>query len=298
MIIDDIGEFGLINLIKKGKKYIGDDCAVIHSNLLISVDTFIEDIHFSKRYFGYEDIGYKCVGAALSDIAAMAGKPEFYLISLGLTGKEMVKDIEKIMRGMEILGGKYGLTLIGGETVFSQKINISVIVIGTADNPIYRKGASPGNYIYITGEAGWSYLALNSLKMGRKTEFDHYHLRPEPKIHKAFRIKKLYNPTAMIDLSDGLIQDASHIAEESDVAIKIETGLIPMSKEKVKFSKELGINPQEATLYGGEDFELLFTSKIKQEEEGIKIIGRIEDGRGIYLDGKRLEEIKGYNHFG
>ncbi len=296
MLIDDIGEFGLINLIRKGKKYIGDDCAVIHKNILISIDTFIEDVHFSKRYFEYKDIGYKCLGAALSDIAAMAGKPEFYLISSGLTGKENVKEIKEIMKGMETVAKKYGLTLIGGETVFSKKINISVVVIGTSNNPVYRKGAKPGDFLYITGETGWSYLALKSLKMGRRTEFDHFHLRPDPKIDAALKIKETYKPSAMIDISDGLIQDAHHIAEESRVSISLNMDLIPMSKEKIKFAKELGISPLEATLYGGEDFELLFTSKVRKEGKNIKIIGKIEDGEGVYLDGRRLK-IKGYNHF-
>ncbi len=297
MTINNIGEFGLIDIIRKGRKYIGDDCAVIHKNLLISIDTFIEDIHFSKQYFTYKDIGYKCAASAVSDIAAMAGTPEFYLISLGLSGKEKVNEIKDILNGMGMVEKKYGLTLIGGETVFSKIINISVVVIGTSNKPVYRNGAEIGDYLYLTGETGWSYLTLQSLKMGKRTEFDHFHLNPEPKIKEAIKIKDIYHPTSMIDISDGLVQDAAHIAEESDTAIYLDRNLIPMNKEKIKFSKKLGIDEWEAALYGGEDFELLFTSKVKRKMKGVKIIGEVKKGSGIYLDGKRLKEIKGYNHY-
>lgn len=306
MKLSSLGEFGLINkiqsqlpLINKSDviQGIGDDAAIMRTaknkQLVATIDTLIENVHFSMDYYSFYDLGWKSLAVNLSDIAAMGGNPKYALISLGLPSSIDSKNIDEFYRGMKFLQKKYSVDIIGGDTVYSPKgIYITVAVLGEI-NPkkiLYRSGATEGDLILATGEFGG---ALDDQK----------HRRSLPRIIEGQIIAESGYATAMMDDSDGLARSIHEICRQSKVGAKIFEELIPKAK---------GADLNNA-LNGGEDFELIFTCKEKyadkirkavMEKTGTKvsIIGGIVGKKyGIKIIDKNEKskklEIGGYEHF-
>jgi len=246
--LSQIGEFGFIDLIRKqmgssGKRVrgIGDDTAVVPSlknkKLLLTTDMFLEGVHFSRRTPA-KAIGHKAMAANLSDIAAMGGVPKYALVAMGVSGSLKWKYLRQIYEGMNKTAKEFGVEILGGDTVQSNKIIINVSLIGEAQRHelLTRCGAKKGDQIFVTGRLG------RSLQSG-------WHLRFKPRIEESRYLVKKFKPTSMIDISDGLAADLGHILKESKVGAVIYEDKIPRR----------GQASLKNALYDGEDFELIFT---------------------------------------
>ena len=300
MILSDLGEFGLIGFIdrKIGKcsralKGIGDDTAVIplssRKYLLFTTDMLREGIHFTRK-MPAQGIGHKALACNISDIAAMGGIPQYAVVSLGAPGTCPQRFISGIYDGIRQTAKKFGVEIVGGDTIKCKEIIINVALTGEVGKKhvIYRSGARCGDHIFVTGPLG------NSLSSG-------WHLNFVPRVKEAQYLVKKFRPTAMIDVSDGLAADLGHILSESRVGAVIEEDLIPRRK---------GASLKQA-LHDGEDFELLFTlpaAKAKAFEscggknfKSYRIGQVVDDEFGLQLrteeSGLKTVKGKGYTHF-
>lgn len=298
--LKDIGEFGLIDLIQRQAPRsrdtllgIGDDAAVIagdsQEDILSATDTIVEGIHFSKGTPA-PLIGRKALACNLSDIAAMGGWPLVALVSLGVSAKRPVAFIRSLYRGMNDLARRYKMGIVGGDTVKSKQLFLNVTVLGKVERgrAVTRAGARGGDVIFVTGPLGRS-LALKK------------HLTFEPRVQQARFLMRYFPPTAMIDISDGLLADLGHILQQSRAGAVVYTHQIPRAR---------GATLRQA-LTDGEDYELLFTLPPDLAERVIKRqprpqqffpIGQIvEPQRGVILLDKKARRLKlpgrGYTHF-
>ncbi len=275
--IGEIGEFGLIERIRKWItpsdrsliKGIGDDVAVIEMGkkaLLITTDILIEDIHFKRRWSDPYHLGKKSLAVNLSDIAAMGGTPKYFLISLGLPKNLSLSFVSSFYRGLKEGAKPFRVDLIGGDTSLSSKmvINICLLGEGRKESLLFRSGAKAGNDLYVSGYLGDAALGLKILQkkglQGEPKGLIRKHLSPTPRIQLGQAIAKQRLATAMIDVSDGLLIDTSHLLEESKVGARIWEDRIPLSGAYKKWATNYAKNPYHFALSGGEDYELLFTA--------------------------------------
>ncbi|MFH1655459.1 MAG: thiamine-phosphate kinase [Candidatus Omnitrophota bacterium] len=303
MNLGKLGEFGLIADIRKMVKVdssvvkgIGDDTAVLKYSkdryLLFTSDMLIEDVHF-KRSAKPFDIGHKALASSVSDIAAMGGRPKYAIVSIGLPKKLNVAYVRNLYAGINNASKKFRINIVGGDTNRSQKIIIDIALIGEVEkkNLVLRSSAKAGDLIFITG------LLEPTLRTGK-------HLTFKPRFKESRFLVKNYRINSMIDISDGLIQDLSHILDES------KKGAIIYEKAILKIR---GTSLKEA-LYGGENYELIFTlSKdqarrlIRDKSKGkikfsVSEIGSITNSKNklIFIDAnsnKKSLKIKGFRHF-
>ncbi|NQT46773.1 MAG: thiamine-monophosphate kinase [Candidatus Omnitrophica bacterium] len=221
---------------------IGDDCAVIRYRpgryLLLAQDMLIDGVHFELSEVTPQEIGHKALAVNLSDIAAMAGTPKYALVSLGLPKRVSRSFVINLYKGMRRLGCRFGVEIVGGDTNRSKALVVDVTIVGEVrqDNLVLRRGAKPGDAIYVTGTLGGS--------GGGK------HLNFIPRINEAQTLKRFVDLHSMIDISDGVAKDLVHLIRGENLGAIIEEDKIPISK---------GCNSIEKALTEGEDFELLFT---------------------------------------
>jgi len=248
MKISQLGEFGLIDVLKKFApvskeviRGIGDDAAVLPYSkseyLLLTTDMLAEDTHFT-RHMSPQAIGHKALACNISDIAAMGGRPTFAVISIGIPKNLAVRFINDIYKGILLLAKSFNVIIVGGDTIKTDKIVINIALLGLVKkkNLITRDGATPEDWIFVTGPLGGSF------KSGR-------HLNFLPRLAQAQFLVEKFPPSAMIDISDGLSGDLNHILKASRVGARLDHASIPRYK---------GVNLSQA-LNDGEDFELLFT---------------------------------------
>ncbi|MDO8281618.1 MAG: thiamine-phosphate kinase [Thermodesulfovibrionia bacterium] len=314
MKLSQLGEFGLIKEIKRicdnGSKNvllnIGDDAAAVKTGsgtTLISSDMLVEGVHFDLKFTSYYQLGHKVLAVNLSDIYAMDGEPKYFLLNIGIPNKCEINDIKDLYRGMRKLADMHGVAVIGGDTSSSEHgLVLSGTIIGEAKRVISRKGAKPGDSIYVAGTLGDSAIGLEILKQGKgkmvkgidKEYLCKRHLMPEPR-----PLKKTKDITAMIDVSDGLLIDLSHICDESAVGAVIYEEKIPLSKELSAVSKKSGKDPLSYALKGGEDFVLLFSSSAKSRKDAVRIGEIINKGRYIIDSNGKKQAFRseGYEHF-
>ncbi|HEV8514030.1 MAG TPA: thiamine-phosphate kinase [Cyclobacteriaceae bacterium] len=310
--IADLGEFGLIERIKNNfsiqnsssLKGIGDDAAVIDigtENLLVSTDMLIEGPHFDLSYVPLQHLGYKAVAVNVSDIAAMNGRPEQIVISLGLSNRFSLEAIDMLYEGIHAACKNYKVDLIGGDTSSSGSgLVISITAIGRAakDKTILRSGAKANDIICVTGDLGAAFIGLQVLEREKEVfkanpqmqpDLEKYEyvvgrqLKPEARmdiIHE-FAEKNIV-PTSMIDVSDGLASELLHLSKNSKVGIKLFEEKIPIDTETYNTAIEFKMDPITAALNGGEDYELLFTIKpsdfeLLKNHADIHFIGHTHD---------------------
>jgi thiamine-monophosphate kinase len=253
-------------------------------------------VHFTPSTFSYYNIGYKALASALSDIAASGGKPEWYLLNLGIPRKQTIEEIKEILRGMKYLEKKYSIKLLGGDTVRSTFLFLSITVGGITKNPILRSRARAGDKLYLTGNVGGAGMGLFALRNGIKSSITKYHLKPEIRCDESLILIKKYHINSMIDISDGLLIDSNHLAQESKKQLNINFKDIPACSECKEFAKKHSLDLKECILTSGEEFELLFTSPDDIKEKLVSKIGYVSRGKGVYIDGK-LTPPRGYRHF-
>lgn len=325
----EIGEFGLIERIKKWVTLddpslvqgIGDDAAVIEWGdkvLLVTTDILIEDIHFDRSWIDPYYLGKKSLAVNLSDIAAMGGSPRYFLISLGLTKNLPFTFLSRFYRGLKEEAKRYGAELIGGDTSLSHKIIVNICLIGEGKkgNLLFRKGARVGDDLFVSGTLGDSALGLEILKKKRRLKGSNVlvkkHLSPCPRIQLGQTISRHQWAHAMIDVSDGVIIDTTHLLKESGVGARIWEEKIPLSASYRKWIHSFSKDYYSMALTGGEDYELLFTAPPEARKKltslGLSVqipitcIGKIlpkkEGFRIVKKDGKEYFPSQGgFDHF-
>lgn len=308
--ISTLGQFGLIDRIADSNKIrnhstikaIGDDAAVIDVGdryMLLTSDLLMEGIHFDLTYFPLKHLGYKAVVIGISDILAMNARPEQLTVSLAVSSKISIEQIDELYRGIYAACEEYGVDLVGGDVTASiNGLVISVSAAGSVakERVAYRSGARPNDLICISGDMGSAFMGLHLLEREKrvldghsdpKPQFAGYEYLLRRQLQPYARLDVIESletenivPTAMIDISDGLASDILQICKSSDVGVKLFLDRIPIAGETYKFCDELHFDPVVAALNGGDDHELLFTVPIEQQQAvmrmgGIDIIGHI-----------------------
>ena len=327
--IATLGEFGLIHRltddirpINESTHYgVGDDCAVLSypndSEVLVTTDMLMEGVHFDLTYVPLKHLGYKAAMVNLSDIYAMNGTPRQITVSLALSKRFCIEDIEDLYDGIRLACEQHGVDIVGGDTTSSLTgLAISITCIGEArkDNIVYRNGAKETNLICVTGDLGAAYMGLQLLEREKAVFKGQKEVQPdfagkeyllERQLKPEARhdiIRKLaeagIKPTAMIDISDGLSSELMHICTQSHVGCRIYEEHLPIDYQTAIMAEELNLNVITCALNGGEDFELLFTVPIADHEKvaamkDVRVIGHIvSDNMGLALitrDGVEME---------
>jgi thiamine-monophosphate kinase len=246
---------------------IGDDTAVLRfkpvNELLVTTDLCVEGFHFRREWHPANCIGHRCLARGLSDIAAMGGEPTACFLSIGLPEDLPQRWVTQFVHGLAALARRFGVELAGGDTSGANAITADIVVVGQVPRgkAILRSGAKPGDRIFVTGELGESAATLQRLFAGEKirSSRQNRHFYPNPRIAVGQYLRRKGLATAMIDLSDGLSVDLSHICDESRVGSMIRAAQIPVARKATL----------ELALHGGEDYELLFTAGSSTEIPGI-----------------------------
>jgi len=267
----------------------------------------MEDVHFRREWYPAEAVGHRCLARGLSDIAAMGGEPVAVFLSLALPARLPQKWVDGFMKGFVRLAKKFNVPLAGGDTGESPAgVLADIVVLGSAPkgSAVLRSGARPGDLIYVTGAVGGSAAALASLRRGKKIRASEYerHFWPTPRIRVGRFLREHKLVSSMIDLSDGLSTDLSHICDESRVGAEIERKNLPLAS----VGKPPKVVDLEFGLHGGEDYELLFTAhpgkNIPSRIAGVTVtrIGQITSTRSVFIDdGRRRSKLqpRGWEHF-
>ena len=340
--ISKYGEFGLIKHLTKDlkhvqpstKKGVGDDCAVMDfgsKRVLMTTDMLLEGIHFNLEYVPLKHLGYKAAVVNFSDIYAMNGTPTQITVSLGISKRFSVEDIEALYSGIRLACERYNVDLVGGDTCSSMTgltISITCLGVAAAKDIVYRNGAKLNDLICVSGNLGTAYMGLQLLErelmVHRSTNYGtnlspstgetergseasafegkeyllERQLKPEARrdILEALR-KAGVKPTAMMDVSDGLSSELLHICSQSGVGCCVYEDKLPIDYEAAALAEEMNLNIVTCALNGGEDYELLFTCSINDYEklipiDDLYIIGHITKPEyGCNLIGRNGEEI-------
>lgn len=331
--ISKYGEFGLIKHLTKDlklvqpstKKGVGDDCAVMDfgsKKVLMTTDMLLEGIHFNLEYVPLKHLGYKAAVVNFSDIYAMNGTPTQITVSLGISKRFSVEDIEELYSGIRLACERYGVDLVGGDTCASMTgLTISITCLGTAaaKDIVYRNGAKLNDLICVSGNLGTAYMGLQLLERERlanaaNPDFEgkeyllERQLKPEARRDILESLRKAgVKPTAMMDISDGLSSELMHICSQSGVGCCIYEDKLPIDFQAAALAEEMNLNIVTCALNGGEDYELLFTCSLDDYEklipvEDLYIIGHITKPEyGCNLIGRNGEELplkaQGWNAF-
>jgi thiamine-monophosphate kinase len=291
---------------------IGDDASVLHipkdHEILVTTDFSLEGIHFRREWHPPESVGHRCLTRGLSDIAAMGGEPIAAFLSLALPAKLPQKWVDQFLNGLLQLAKRFNVELAGGDTAESRHgVLADIVVVGSVPKgkAVLRSGAQLADKIYVTGQLGGSAAALAFLRTGKRRldpkSFPR-HLFPESRIEVGRFLREKRIATSMIDISDGLSTDISHLCRESGCGAEIREAAIP--RAKIGNSREVDLD---LALHGGEDYELLFTApantRMPSTIAGIEIseIGKITRGRRLTLrnaSGATIKfEPRGWAHF-
>lgn len=299
--ISTLGEFGLIDRLTKdieltnasSKKGVGDDAAVLEYNdteVLVTTDLLLENVHFDLTYVPLKHLGYKAAIVNISDICAMNGTPRQLTVSLGISKRFTVEHIEQLYSGIKVASKLYGVDVVGGDTCAShQGLVISITCIGDApkDKIVYRNGAHDTDLICVSGNLGAAYMGLQLLEREKVASAGRADFEPDfagkeylverqlkPEARKDI-IEELaaagIKPTAMMDISDGLSSELLHICKQSNVGCRIYEDRIPIDYQTAVMAEELNMNLVTAALNGGEDYELLFTVPLTDHEKVSKL---------------------------
>lgn len=336
--IEALGEFGLINHLTKWVKVVndstlkgvGDDAAVIdignNEAMLISTDTLIEGIHFNLMYTPLKHLGYKSVAVNVSDICAMNGNTEQITVSIAVSSRFPVEALEELYEGIRLACEHYKIDLVGGDTTSSiSGLVLTITAIGRAkkDAITYRNGAKEYDLLVVSGDLGGAYMGLQVLEREKEVfkanpniqpDLDGHdyiiqrQLKPEARKDIVSILKELdVQPTAMIDISDGLASEIIHLCSQSQVGCHIYDEKIPIDAKTSMTALDFNLDPSTCALNGGEDYELLFTigqgdfEKINTNPN-FTIIGHItnENDGTYYIDkqGSAIElRAQGWRHF-
>jgi thiamine-monophosphate kinase len=308
--ISTLGEFGLIERLTKeiqltqptSLKGVGDDAAVLDfsgANTLVTTDLLLEGIHFDLTYTPMKHLGYKAAVVNFSDIYAMNGRPQQITVSLGVSKRFSVEDLEDFYVGLRLACEVYGVDIVGGDTSASVTgFTVSVTCIGIADESeiVYRNTAQDTDLICVSGDLGAAYMGLQLLEREKNVFSGKEDFQPDF-AGKEYLLERQLKPearkdiikmlaengiklTAMIDVSDGLSSDLLHICKQSKVGCQLFEERIPIDYQTAMMAETFNINVMTAALNGGEDYELLFTVPLYEHDKisamsGVHVVGYI-----------------------
>ncbi|MCT2584790.1 thiamine-phosphate kinase [Actinophytocola gossypii] len=309
--VADIGEFGLIGRVTAGRRQPattllgpGDDAAVVAAadgRVVASTDVLVEGVHFRMDWSTPEHVGRKAIAVNMADVAAMGAVPTALLVGLACPKSTDAGVAEALAAGMWQEAARAGAGLVGGDVVAADQIVISVTALGDLEGraPVTRGGAMPGDVVAVCGRLGWSAAGLAVLGRGFRSPVTVVgaYRAPEPP-YPAGPQAALAGATAMIDVSDGLLADLAHIAEESSVAIDVRTSLVQVHQRLVEVASALGADARHWVLTGGEDHALAATFPDPREvPDGWVTIGTVGRGGGVTVDGLPYEKPPGWQHW-
>lgn len=349
--ISTLGEFGLINHLTKdihpqnsSTIYgVGDDCAVLEypeKEVLVTTDMLMEGVHFDLTYTPLKHLGYKSAMVNISDIFAMNGQPRQMVISIALSKRFSIEDMDDFFDGVKLACERFGVDIVGGDTTSSLTglaISITCIGEGEKGHIVYRNGAQETDLICVSGDLGAAYMGLQLLEREKnifeeqtrklrekgkasmeeelaaaqpdfagKEYIIERQLKPEARGDIIEKLKEAHiQPTAMMDISDGLSSELHHICSQSKVGCRIFEKDLPIDYQTAVMAEELNMNVTTCALNGGEDYELLFTVPLADHDkvaalEGVHLIGYIvKDELGLAMisrDGNEFElKAQGWN---
>jgi thiamine-monophosphate kinase len=292
---------------------LGDDAGEIaggEGTLIATTDASVEHVHFQRDWLSAEEIGWRAAAAALSDISAQGGAPVALLTALALPATTPETEISGVMRGVGAVARATGAKVAGGDLVRARDWTVTVTVLGRAERPVRRSGASPGDTLWVTGTLGGARAALDAWLAGKvppdgaRQAFAHPPLRVD-----AGRWLSAHGATAMMDLSDGLAADVGHLASASGVEATLTLERVPVAPDAAVAATEVATDPALYSAKGGEDYELLvampptFDDAAVREFEratghGITQVGKTARGSGVklLLRGERIR-ASGFDHF-
>ena len=334
MKLRDLGERRCLEIVRRYTQthpYLeigfGDDAAVLRMRkkgapVAVSTDMLVEGVHFIFPAAGFTDLGIKSYEVNASDMAAMGAWPVAAFISLGLPPETDIQAIRDFYRGFARAAGKHGCVIAGGDMVRSDRVLVCVTIVGiyqAGSRPLLRSGARPGHRVYVTGWPGESGMGLKLLgedrSAGRKKRFlplIRRHLIPRARVKEGAALAKSRSTGAVIDVSDGIYNELSLLAIQGRVRMKIRASCLPLSPLLKEACLLKGENPLDMVLFGGEDYELLFTSSLPFDKirnlfrvRGGRVcvheIGRVEKGCGVVIVDERDKPIeivdKTFQHF-
>ncbi len=270
---------------------IGDDAAVLEPNLVLTVDTVVEGTHFRREFAPLEVLARRAVMAAASDIAAMGADPTALLTSWILPDLEDA-DFEALVRGTKDASEELGVPVVGGNMALGA-LSLTTTVVGRADVPIARSGASAGESLYVTGSTGEAALGLEML-LRAQSDAEAW-LRPRAHIQEGRALRGV--ASACVDVSDGLLSDLAHLCESSGLGAIVDLAALPRSADFEERARSIGCDPVELLLTGGEAYVLLFASG-KDAAVGTRVGEFVDDGLWVRdADGVRAVEPRGFDHF-
>lgn len=312
--LSKVGENGLIDylcrrLARKERNLfvgIGDDALVFSAGkkecLVVASDSLVEDVHFRRKWTNFQQLGWKAIAVVLSDFAAMGDtSPRYALVNLGLPRNFPFSKVEQLYSGMEKIARRWRLTIGGGDTTRAEKIFLTIFIVGEGDRNfiLRREGARPGELIFSSGPLGEAAAGLSLLKKGYNRKDAHYRkltkkfLLPEPRLKEGKILARNRLATSLVDCSDGLERSLRLLTEISNIGAEIYLENLPLTPELKMY---LGLTEHLAkkmnsfwklAVFGGEDYELIFTGREENYTKILKIIpsafvlGRIRKEKGI-----------------
>ncbi len=341
MKIEELGEFGLIQHLTasielknhSSKKGVGDDCAVLdypqEKEVLVTTDLLLEGVHFDLTYVPLKHLGYKSAMVNFSDVYAMGGMPRQITVSLGISQRFTVEDMEEFYAGLQLACEAHGVDIVGGDTTSSMTgLTISITCIGDVEKgkAVLRNGAKVGDLVCVSGNLGAAYMGLQLLEREKAVYYQQLkenkgnetmemaqpdfagkeyllerQLRPEARRDIILKLQeKGVQPTSMMDISDGLSSELMHICEQSNCGCRIYEEHLPLDYETASQAEEFNMNVTTCALNGGEDYELLFTVPLADKEkvekiEDVHLIGYItkaEDGKVLITRDGSVFDLK------
>ena len=308
--LGEAGEFGLISELVKvfeGDEHVlvgpGDDAAVLrikHGHVVVSTDLMVEGRHFRRDWASAEDVGHRAAAQNLSDINAMGGTGRHLTIGLAAPADLPVAWALDFARGFAAECASVGATVVGGDITRADEVVIAVTVLGQCyQSPVLRSGAQPGDVLALIGRQGWAAGGLAVLGRGFRSPraLVEAYRRPAPP-YAAGQVAAEAGATSLIDVSDGLVAEAGHLADASGVAIDVRTNAFVIPEPLQAVGAALGADPLAFILGGGDDHALLATfPDVASVPDGWQVIGEVREGEGVTVDGGTYDGPAGWTHF-
>lgn len=281
----------------------GDDCAVVSApdgRVVATVDVLVDGVHFRTDWASGEQIGRRAALASLADVAAMGASPTALLVGLSAPADTPTELVMDIGRGLDAEASKAGAGIVGGDITRSPVLTLSVTALGDLAGrpPVRRSGARPGDVVAIAGRLGWAAAGLAVLSRGFRSPaalVGAYRV-PEPPLAAGVNAAQA-GATSMIDVSDGLVADLGHLADESRVAVEIATRALPVHDRLTEVASALGRDPLQWVLTGGDDHALAATFPAGAVPADWIVIGAVREGSGVLVDGTPWDGAGGWDHF-